>query len=90
MIRFAQASYDNKTSDYADVALATAKDLDYTPPYGIEAAYRVGESGRLSEALIIAELVLSRDPQSVLLRDSVADLFVQIGKIQVSQGSAVD
>ena len=84
--RFARASYENGVPDSVTISIDVAKKLDYTPPYGIEVAYRVAEAGRFSEATNLAELALDRDPRSPTLRDSVSDLYFQIGSFSQSQG----
>jgi hypothetical protein len=85
-IRWAQALYDARDPRYATGALEVAKQLDYTPPYAIEAAYRISESGDFALGLDVAEKAMSRDPKSRSLRLAVADLYLQVGQIQANSG----
>ncbi len=85
--RYAQALYNSRDPSISAIAVEVADEVDYTPPFGIEAAYRVAESGQIDLSLRMAELSLSRDPYAITLRDQVADLYLQVGQIQASQGS---
>jgi O-antigen ligase len=85
-IRWAQALYDARDPRYATGALEVSKQLDYTPPYAIEAAYRISESGDFALGLDVAEKAMSRDPKSRSLRLAVADLYLQVGQIQADSG----